>query len=144
MADPLRGREIHLGGQTRQIRFTMKSFRIAQRTLNGMSIRQAVKDLDVAVVIDLAAAGFASSNSTITPERVETWLENEPEKFTELANAVGEAIAEAYGRMMPKSMLDEALGESTGTPTPMKTGDEAKMTDGQTSQGSSVSSADSE
>lgn len=146
MADPLRGVDIHFGGQTRTLKFTMMAFRIAQKALGGIAIKEAIKQLDVATVIDLAAAGFTWQDSRVTPDRVTAWMENEPEKFPELANAVGTALSEAYMRMIPKDIKeqlerDRLMGEEQGSPTPTPTptkqeGAASATTAGQTSDAS--------
>ena len=103
MADPLRGVDIHFGGQTRTILYNMLAFRIAKKALGGQTIREAVKELDPPTVIELAAAGFVGGgDKRITTDRVATWLDLEPEAYVSLANAVGQAIAYAYERMTPK------------------------------------------
>ena len=143
MADPLRGVDIHFGGQTRTLKFTMMAFRIAQKSLGGVAIKDVVQKLDVATVIDLAAAGFAWQDNRVTPDRVTAWMENEPEKFPELANAVGNALSEAYLRMIPKDIKEQmerdaggALGSPTPTPTPKSEGAESATTAGPTSPAS--------
>jgi hypothetical protein len=118
MADPLRGVDVHIGNQTRTLLFNMLAFRIAKKALGGQSIREAIKDLDPPTVIELAAAGFiGAGDKRVTSDRVSVWLENEPEQYVPLANAVGQAIAFAYERMTPKDMTDDA---ATAEATPGK------------------------
>ena len=144
MADPLRGVEIHIGGQTRTIRYTMSAFRIAEKLLGGRSLRDAVQDMGVGSVVDLATAGMVHLDKRVTPERVTAWLEQEPEKFAELANAVGAAITEAYMRMVPKDMRDEVGEETETTTAPAASPVSGATMAGQTSPGSSDSSVASE
>lgn len=109
MADPLRSRTINIGGSNRQMKFTFAAFRVAKRALAPVSLQAAIENLDPPTVCDLAAAGFFGGGDTrVTPDIVGGWIENEPEKFVELAMCVSDSVVDAYSRLKPPAPMGEA------------------------------------
>ena len=120
MSDPLKGFTVHVGGQTRTIKYTMAAFRVAKKSLGVETIRSACLRMEPGDVIDLAAAGLVSTEKGVTPERMTAWLDADPTAYVPLATAVASAVAEAYGRMIPAAMLEAkeaTVGEGVAATT---------------------------
>lgn len=113
MAKPLVGKKIHIGNQTRNMRFTMTALRVAQKRYDGKAIRDVIRNLDIDQVCELGAAGFLHEDAKISADTVSRWLDAEPQKFGELAIAIVECITEAYSRMTPDEPSGEAKSEGT-------------------------------
>jgi hypothetical protein len=110
MSDPLKGRAIHIGGQTRTLRFTFAALRVAHAKFPGVGVRELLENLNPSTVCILAAAGLVHERS-VTPERVEKWLDADPERYVDVLTAVAEAFAEGYKRIMPKDAREELEAE---------------------------------
>lgn len=133
MADPLRSRSINIGGADRSMKFTFAAFRVAKRALAPVSLQVAVENLDPPTVCDLAAAGFfGGGDARVTPDIVGSWIENEPEKFVELAMCVSDCVVDAYARLKPPTPAGGAVPAKQPATTPGM--------DGQISTDSSTSS----
>lgn len=118
MAKPLLGKKVHIGNQTRTMRFTMTALRVAQRRYDGKAIRDIIRNLDIDQVCELSAAGLLHEDAKISADTVGRWLDAEPQKFGELAMAIVEGITEAYSRMTSDEPSGEATSEAkAATPT---------------------------
>lgn len=103
---PLHGTTIEIGGATRTIRFTMNAHRIVKKRM-GVPVKDAMRSLqsmDIDALCELAAAGLTEgrhklSKEIVTPERVASWLDEEPRKVSALAIAVAGALQASFERM---------------------------------------------
>ena len=117
-ADPLVGKKIHIGGQTRTLKYTFKALRVLQKRIGNITIKQAVGQMDVDYLVEFAAAGFfGGGDMKVSADSVTAWLENEPALYVPLLEAVTTALTEAYSRMTPKEVEPgEAPPPTTETP----------------------------
>lgn len=89
---------IHLGNQTRTLKVTAQSIRVAQRLLGGSSPRIALAaHRDIGVITDCAAAAFIHElGDKADPNRVGKWIDAEPHKYKELEAKTVEAYRRYY------------------------------------------------
>lgn len=90
---------IHIGGQTRGLKFTSEAILVAQSLLPGkMTVREALTLYrDTGTVAICAAAAFRHADDKVSPKRVCGWLDREPGKLRELEAKLLQA-AEAHYR----------------------------------------------
>lgn len=77
---------IHIGGQTRGLKFTSEAILVAQSLLPGkMTVREALTLYrDTGTIAICAAAAFRHSDDKVSPKRVCGWLDRETGKLKEL------------------------------------------------------------
>lgn len=112
------GVQIHIGRQTRELRFGIKGVQMAERFLDGPDLQTATMSnrLTFSACCQIAAAGFSTYGDggvKITPPQVERWVENEPKKLVELERAVIRAVSLHLVEVGKMSEEDQrAMGEA--------------------------------
>lgn len=91
--------KIHIGSQSRELRFDFDSVEMAERLLGGEDIQSVLAHKRSALnIFKIAAAGFSEfapggKGKKISPPQVKAWCKEDPAKFLELLRAVDLAVA---------------------------------------------------
>lgn len=113
---------IHIGGQTRSLKFTSEAILVAQSLLPGkMTVREALTLYrDTGTVAICAAAGLRHEDDKVSPKRVCGWLDREPGKLRELEAALLRAAEAHYrhGGLLDEDPEGNAEGAGSGAPAP--------------------------
>lgn len=95
---------IHIGGQTRQLRFSHDDLLFATAMLSKLGLPSSPREAllfhkDVGVVCVLAAAGLRHQDKKASPRQVTGWLDQGLGHYHELEAAVTEGLDAAYFAM---------------------------------------------
>lgn len=83
--------EIHIGGQTRELMFTPRAMRTAERALKMDPRSALVLGGENSLFVMAAVALLHDEKDKVDDKRVEMWITREPTKYVELMKAVAEA-----------------------------------------------------
>ncbi len=120
----MQGVELHIGGQTRVLKFTTSSVLLFKSWMPGnIGLREAlVLHKDPSSVGLALAAALRHADAKVTPSRVMTWLDQEPARYLDAEAAV---VRAAEGYFYERGIIEEPPGEapaaSVGVPTPSST-----------------------
>lgn len=114
MAAPIEPVSIMLAGEAREFSFSPRAMRLAQKLLGGKNPRMLLAtERGEDVIITCAACGLIKQmGDKADVERVQKWLDREPEKYVELEQAVLEAALRYYRAIGLVQGDDEGEGQA--------------------------------